>query len=158
MRGVSARDRRVLSHLDRVWRTYNALASDAYRKQVWGGAADVTITPHDLQHLRRLCLVAYRTRGGAGQWALTEEGARFVAENPLEPPIKKLQDKACDYCGWEYIGAVRKCIVKDCPNTSDHGKFFGPLCSPCASALQGIPCQGFMMTRIIGSLRGSVGE
>lgn len=30
-----------------------------------------------------------------------------------------------------------KCIVFLCPNTSDQGKFEGPLCTPCADSLRG---------------------
>ncbi len=31
-----------------------------------------------------------------------------------------------------------KCIVKYCPNIWEEGRFEGPVCSPCATALRGM--------------------
>ena len=49
-----------------------------------------------------------------------------------------------------------KCIVKECPNRADDGIFRGPICEPCATALEGSRFSAPAAKRISASLAKSL--
>lgn len=44
----------------------------------------------------------------------------------------------------------KKCLVRDCPNYSNQGRFIGDLCAPCHEAIsKGVATNRFMISRLI---------